>query len=257
MKDLGIYSPADFGKVSDMVNNMTDDQIALLAQYYHLTRAKTQQDASLYAMQQRGYSDTEVDGQKAQIADILTRLQNEIDVCYAQLQTLGTPAQYLGQVVYSSVPGWCAYSQCCVPAWYYADGCYVGCASTPVIAAPTRDPFAPPTTTTAATSTRSTTGAPISTAASTGPAAKPAGTVTRICKALSDMTASLVTSLICTSVARTTSSDRTESVKAGTTAETVTVRGRRSRESTSTRLASLDRPTANSIRHTAAPVHDR
>jgi len=130
-KNLGIYGTADFAKVSDMVNNMTDDQVALLAQYYHLTRAKTQQDASLYAMQQRGYSDADVDGYKAQIADILTQLQNEIDACHAELQTLGSPAQYLGQVVYSSVPGWCVSSRCCVPDWYYANGCYVGCAFNP------------------------------------------------------------------------------------------------------------------------------
>jgi hypothetical protein len=128
MKDLGIYSADDFAKVSDMVNDMTDDQVALLSQYYYLTRAKTQQDAGLFAMQQHGYSDADVDGDKAQIADILTQLQDEIDACHAELQTLGSPAQYLGQVVYSSAPGWCVRSRCCVPEWYCAEGCYVGCA---------------------------------------------------------------------------------------------------------------------------------
>jgi len=131
MKGLGIYSADDFAKVSDTVNDMTDDQVALLAQYYYLTRAKTQQDASLYAMQQQGYSDADVDEQKTQIADILTQLQDETDACYAGLQTLGTPVQYLGQVVYSSVPGWCVYSRCCIPDWYFANGCYVGCAFNP------------------------------------------------------------------------------------------------------------------------------
>ena len=29
MKNLGIYGAADFGKVSDIVNTMTDDQVAL------------------------------------------------------------------------------------------------------------------------------------------------------------------------------------------------------------------------------------
>ncbi len=131
MKGLGIYSADDFAKVSDMVNEMTDDQVALLSQYYYFTRAKTQQDAGLYAMQQQGYTDADVDGYKAQIADILTQLQDEIDACHAELQTLGSPAQYLGQVVYSSAPGWCVRSRCCVPDWYYAEGCYVGCVFNP------------------------------------------------------------------------------------------------------------------------------
>jgi hypothetical protein len=128
MKTLGTFSSADFGKVADIVNNMTDDQVELLAQYYYLTRAKTLQDSSLYAMQQQGCSDEEVNTAKAEIADLLTYQQQQIDACYSQLQPMGVPIQYAAQVVYSSVPGWCAYSQCCVPDWYYDNGCYLGCA---------------------------------------------------------------------------------------------------------------------------------
>ena len=128
MKNLDIYGAADFGKVSDIVGNMTDDQVALMAQFYYLTRAKTQQDAGLYAMQQQGYSDDEVNARKAETADILAYQQDQIDACYGQIATLGIPIQYVGQVVYSSVPGWCADSQCCVPDWYYDGGYYVGCA---------------------------------------------------------------------------------------------------------------------------------
>jgi hypothetical protein len=128
MKTLGTFSAADFGKVSDIVNNMTDDQVGLLAQYYYITRAKTLQDSSLYAMQQQGCSDEEVNAAKAEIADLLTYQQEQIDACYSQLQPMGIPIQYAAQVVYSSVPGWCAYSRCCVPDWYYDNGGYVGCA---------------------------------------------------------------------------------------------------------------------------------
>ena len=48
--------------------------MALLAQYYYLTRSKTEQDASLYAMQQQGYGDEQVNKAKAQIADLLTAM---------------------------------------------------------------------------------------------------------------------------------------------------------------------------------------
>ena len=57
-------------KVPRIVSALTDDQVALLAQYYFLTRSKTEQDAYLYSLQQRGETDGQVDEAKAPVADL-------------------------------------------------------------------------------------------------------------------------------------------------------------------------------------------
>ena len=36
------------------------------------------------------------------------------------------PVQYLAQICYASVPGWCCHARCFVPEWYYDNGCFVG-----------------------------------------------------------------------------------------------------------------------------------
>ena len=75
MEALGTFGGKAFAKVPGIVNRLTDDQVALLAQYYFLTRSKTEQDAGLYAMQERGYTDEQVKEAKAPIAELLTVLQ--------------------------------------------------------------------------------------------------------------------------------------------------------------------------------------
>ena len=72
MEALGTFDGNTLAKVPAIVNALTDDQVALLAQYYYLTRSKTEQDAYLYALQQQGYTDEQVNAAKAQIADLLT-----------------------------------------------------------------------------------------------------------------------------------------------------------------------------------------
>jgi hypothetical protein len=97
-----------------------------LSQYYFLTRSKTEQDAGLYAMQQQGYADEQVNAAKAQVADLLTVMNDQAVACYDQFATMPQPVQFLAQVCYASVPGWCCYAQCYVPEWYYDNGCFVG-----------------------------------------------------------------------------------------------------------------------------------
>ena len=126
MEALGTFDGTTLAKVPGIVNALTDDQVALLAQYYFLTRSKTEQDASLYALQQQGYADEQVNEAKAEIADLLTEMQNQGDACYSQIRRLGEPVQYLAQICYASVPGWCCHARCYVPEWYYDNGCYVG-----------------------------------------------------------------------------------------------------------------------------------
>ena len=65
MEALGTFDGNTLAKVPGIVNALTDDQVALLAQYYFLTRSKTEQDACLYAMQQQGYTDEQVNEAKA------------------------------------------------------------------------------------------------------------------------------------------------------------------------------------------------
>ena len=53
-------------------------------------------------------------------------MNDQIETCYVQFLTMSEPVQYLAQVCYASVPGWCCNTECYVPAWYYAKGCFVG-----------------------------------------------------------------------------------------------------------------------------------
>ena len=72
MEALGTFDGNTLAKVPAIVNTLTDDHVALLAQYYFLTRSKTEQDASLYALQQQGDAEAQVSTAKAEIADLLT-----------------------------------------------------------------------------------------------------------------------------------------------------------------------------------------
>ena len=126
MEALGTFDGNALARVPAIVNALTDDQVALLAQYYYLTRSKTEQDAYLYALQQQGYTEEQVNAAKAQIADLLTVMNDQTVTCYDQFASMPEPVQYLGQVCYASVPGWCCNARCYVPDWYYDNGCYVG-----------------------------------------------------------------------------------------------------------------------------------
>jgi len=126
MEAVGTFDGNKLAKVPSIVNKLTDDQVALLAQYYYLTRSKTEQDASLYAMQQQGSTDEQVNEAKAQIADLLTTMNDQIMACYDQFAPMTQPVPYLAQICYASVPGWCCHSRCFVPEWYYDNGCFVG-----------------------------------------------------------------------------------------------------------------------------------
>jgi hypothetical protein len=125
MEALGTFGGTEFAKVPGIVNALTDDQVSLLARFYYLTREKTEQDARLYAVQ---LSDTEeaLARAKAQVADLLTQEHNRIEQTYSELATVNPGCETLCQVVYASVPGWCAYNRYAVPDWYYGNGCYVG-----------------------------------------------------------------------------------------------------------------------------------
>jgi hypothetical protein len=136
MQNLGMFPPGDSGEVSRIVNSLNDQQVALLARFYYLTRAKTVEDASLQAQKQQGNTEQQVNEARALVADVLTAMDDQLQTCYAQLVPAPAqygmplasvaPVQYLAQVVYASLPGWCCSAQCLVPAWYYANGCYVG-----------------------------------------------------------------------------------------------------------------------------------
>jgi hypothetical protein len=123
---VGTFGSDTTAKVSTTLQSVPDDQVSLLCQYYLLTRSKTEQDAYLYSLQQQGNTEQQVNEAKAPVADLLTEMQNQGDACYSQIQTLGEPAQYLAQIEYASVPGWCVSSQCYVPGWYYDNGSFVG-----------------------------------------------------------------------------------------------------------------------------------
>ncbi len=126
VQNVGTFDSSAPTYVSSTIANLTDDQIALLCQYYLLTRSKAEQDASLYSLQQQGGTDEQVNAAKAQVGDLLTEMQNQGDACYGQIQTLGEPVQYLAQIEYASLPGWCASTHCYVPSWYYDNGSFVG-----------------------------------------------------------------------------------------------------------------------------------
>jgi hypothetical protein len=122
-----------------LVNSLSDDQVGLLARFYYLTREKTEQDAQLYATEQAESGDALAQA-KAQVADVLAQLQGQIQQTYSELATLNPGCETLCQVAYASVPGWCAYNQYAVPAWYYSGGSYVG----PCYAATYCGPYAIP-----------------------------------------------------------------------------------------------------------------
>ena len=126
MEALGTFDGNTLAKVPGIVDALTDDQVALLAQYYYLTRSKSEQDARLYAMQQQGYTDEQVNEAKVQIADLLTELNDQTVACYSEFVPMPQPVQYLAQICYASVPGWCCHARCFVPDWYYDNGCFVG-----------------------------------------------------------------------------------------------------------------------------------
>jgi len=125
MQSVGSFTSDDIARTVTLVNALTDDQVSLLARFYYLTRAKTEQDARLYALQ---LSDTEeaLAQAKAQVADLLTQEQNRIEQTYSELATIDPACQTLCQVAYASVPGWCAYNRYAIPDCYYGNGCYVG-----------------------------------------------------------------------------------------------------------------------------------
>ena len=70
MQALGTFDGNAIARVPAIVNALTDNQVALLTQYYYLTRSKAGQDASLYAMQQQGNTEEQVNEAKGRIADL-------------------------------------------------------------------------------------------------------------------------------------------------------------------------------------------
>jgi hypothetical protein len=125
MQSVGSFTSDDIAQMITLVNTLTDDQASLLAQYYYLTREKTEQDASLYAVQQTEGDDALAQA-KAQVAELLAQLQSQIQQTYSDVATINPGCETLCQIAYASVPGWCAYNQYAVPDWYYSNGCYVG-----------------------------------------------------------------------------------------------------------------------------------
>ena len=126
MEALGTFDGTTLAKVPGIVKALTDDQVALLAQYYFLTRSKTEQDAYIYSLQQQGSNKEQVNAAKAAIADLLTRMNDQIVACYEAIRPMAEPVQYVAQICYASVPGWCCSTGCYVPEWYYNNGCFVG-----------------------------------------------------------------------------------------------------------------------------------
>ena len=125
MQSVGSFTGDDIARMVTLVNSLTDDQASLLTRFYFLTREKTEQDASLYAVQQTE-GDEALAQAKAQVADLLAQLQNQIQQTYSELANSDPGCQTLSQIAYASVPGWCAYNQYAIPDWYYNNGCYVG-----------------------------------------------------------------------------------------------------------------------------------
>ncbi len=126
MQALGTFDGNTLAKLPGIVKGLTDDQVALLAQYYFLTRSKTEQDAAIYAMQQQRCTVEQLNAARAEIADLLAAMNDQIEACYAQFAPMPQPVQYVAQTCYASVPGWCCGVGCYVPGWYYANGCFVG-----------------------------------------------------------------------------------------------------------------------------------
>ena len=126
MQALGTFDAAALAKLPATINALSDGQVALLSQYYFLTRGKAGQDAYLYALQQQGATAAQLAAANAEIADLLATMNAEIAACYAQLAVLPQPVVYCAQVCYASVPGWCCHVGCFVPPWYFTGGRYVG-----------------------------------------------------------------------------------------------------------------------------------
>ena len=126
MQALRTFDGAAIANVPAIVNSLNDDQVALLAQYYFLTRSKTEQDAYVYSLQQQGDTAEQVNAAQAATADLLADINNQIAECNAQFAPMPQPVVYLAQICYASVPGWCCGAQCFVPDWYYDNGCFVG-----------------------------------------------------------------------------------------------------------------------------------
>ena len=140
MEALGTFDSTALTRVPGIVNSLTDDQVGLLAQYYYLTRSKAEQDGYLYALQQQGRTVEQVNAARAEIADFLMAVNDQIVACYSQLLPMPQPVVYLAQICYASVPGWCCRAGCLVPEWYYANGSFVG----PVLNAACSGPWAVP-----------------------------------------------------------------------------------------------------------------
>jgi hypothetical protein len=77
-------------------------------------------------MQEQGYTEDQVNEAKAPIADLLAEMNDQTVACYQQFVPMSQPVQYLAQICYASVPGWCCHARCFVPEWYYDNGYYVG-----------------------------------------------------------------------------------------------------------------------------------
>ena len=86
MQALGTFDGNTLAKLPGIVKGLTDDQVALLAQYYFLTRSKTEQDAAIYAMQQQRCTVEQLNAARAEIADLLAAMNNQIEACYAQFR---------------------------------------------------------------------------------------------------------------------------------------------------------------------------
>jgi hypothetical protein len=125
MQNVGTFQSSDIARMVQLVNTLGDDQIGLLSRFYYLTREKTEQDAELFAVQQTDTSEALAQA-KAQVADLLAQLQNQINATYSELASINPGCQTLCQFAYASLPGWCAYNLYAIPDWYYSNGCFVG-----------------------------------------------------------------------------------------------------------------------------------
>jgi hypothetical protein len=126
MKALGTFDQKALAAAPAIINALPDGQVALLARYYYLTRAKTDQDGYFFSLPQYGYTAADVTAVRAQVADLLTMMNNQLAECCNQLASMPPPVQYVAQLIYASVPGWCCGARCFVPEWYYNNGCFVG-----------------------------------------------------------------------------------------------------------------------------------
>jgi hypothetical protein len=113
-------------EVPNIVNTLTDDQVALLAQYFYLTRSKAEQDAYLYSLQQQDYTDEQINQAMMATVGQVMGMSYQIATYNRQFAQMPQPVQFLAQLCYASVPGWCCQIRCDIPEGYYDNGCYVG-----------------------------------------------------------------------------------------------------------------------------------